>query len=134
MTFRFQTALLAAALAAAIAGPASGAAQEGAMAAAKQIYKVDSVTATAKGRVVTIQAKGAVQSGGWTQAKLHLLHNDGHILTMEFVAVPPPPDMTVIDALVPMKANAEVRTSHAATMISVRVQASANEVTAQVLH
>jgi hypothetical protein len=53
---------------------------------------------------------------------------------MEFVAVPPPPDMTVIDALVPLKASAVVRTTHAAAIISVRVQTSANEVTAQVLH
>jgi hypothetical protein len=133
MASRFQTVSLAAVLLTAIAVPAGGAAL-GDSEAAKQVYKVDSVIATAKGKVITIQAKGAVQSGGWTQAKLHLLHNDGHILTMEFVAAPPSPDMTVIDALVPMTANAVVRTSHAAKIVSVRVQATANEVTAQVLH
>jgi hypothetical protein len=96
-----------------------------------RIYKVDNVIATNKGKLVVIQANGAVQTGGWRHAKLHLLHNDGHTLTFEFLADPPPPDMTVIDALVPMKAMAEVRIRH--PIISVRVQADANEVTAQVL-
>ena len=102
--------------------------------AAQQIYKVDSVIATNKGKTIVVQSKGAVQTGGWTQAKLRVLHNDGHVLTMELVAVPPPPDMTVINALVPIKADAKIRTPHAAAIVSVRVQASANEVTAQVLH
>lgn len=133
MALILQTAPLAAALLITVAAFTAGPTYAQAKTSAR-VYKVDSVIATAKGRTVSIQVKGAVQSGGWTGARLHLLHNDGHILTMELVAVPPPPEMTVIDALVPIKASAEVRTQHAAAMTSVRVQAEANEVTTQVLH
>ncbi len=100
----------------------------------KRVYKVDSVIATAKpkSRVVEIQAKGAVQTGGWRKARLPLLRNDGKTLTLEFLAAPPPAEMTVIDQLVPVKATAEIHTRHRIT--SVHVIADANEVTAQILH
>ncbi len=111
--------------------PALGAA---AVAADKRIYRVDSVIATAKakGRTVVIQAKGAVSTGGWRQGRLHLLHNDGKTLTLEFLAAPPPPDMTVIEQLVPVTATAEIHVRRPVT--SVHVVADANELTTQVLH
>ena len=55
--------------------------------------------------MIQLKAKGAVQTGGWTKARLHLLHNDGRVMTVEFLATPPSPDMTVIDGLVPVAAN-----------------------------
>lgn len=104
--------------------------------AAKRVYRVDTVIATAKGKgrvhTVVIQAKGAVESGGWRNARLHLLKNDGHTLTLEFLAEPPPPDMTVIEALVPLSAQTAIRTRHA--IAAVQVEAAANTVTAQILH
>jgi hypothetical protein len=111
--------------------PALGAA---AVAADKRIYRVDGVIATAKakGRTVVIQAKGAVSTGGWRQGRLHLLHNDGKTLTLEFLAAPPPPDMTVIEQLVPVTATAEIHVRRPVT--SVHVVADANELTTQVLH
>ncbi|HEU4549805.1 MAG TPA: hypothetical protein VFS01_08915 [Rhizomicrobium sp.] len=127
MAFRFAfAALLACAFLPALCNPSA--------AADRRIYKVDSVIATskAKGRIVVVQAKGAVSTGGWRQGRLHLLHNDGKTLTLEFLAAPPPPEMTVIEQLVPITASAEIRTRR--PVGSVHVVADANEVTTQVLH
>ena len=100
-----------------------------ALAADKRVYKVDSLIATNKGGAITIQAKGAVQTGGWKNPRLHVLHSDAHAVTVEFVAVAPPAGMTVIEALVPIEAAIKVKGRAAA----VRVLADANEMTAQIL-
>ncbi len=101
-----------------------------AFAAERRVYKIDSVIATQKDGVLVVQARGAVATGGWKNARLHVLHNDGHAMTVEFVAAPPPPGMTVIEALVPVEARVTVRGRAA----SVRALAEANEMTSQVLH
>jgi hypothetical protein len=98
-------------------------------AAEKRVLRIDSLIATRKGGGIMLQAKGAVSSGGWRRARLHLLHSDGRVMTVEFVATPPPPEMTVIDGLVPMTATAVFR----GRAESVHVQADANEITSQVL-
>jgi hypothetical protein len=100
-----------------------------ALAADKRVFKIDSLMATQKNGVITVQAKGAVQSGGWTKPRLHLVHADGHVLTVEFLATPPPAGMTVIEALVPVAASAEMK----ARAASVHVMADENEITSQVL-
>ena len=100
-----------------------------ALAADKRVFRIDSLIATQKGGQVILQAKGAVQTGGWSKARLHLIHNDGRVMTVEFLATPPPPEMTVIGGLVPVAATAQFR-GHAA---SVRVEADENEITSQVL-
>ena len=99
-------------------------------AADRRVYKIDSLLATKKGSTLVIQAKGAVTTGGWKTARLHVLHNDGRTVTVEFVAAPPPAGMRVIEALVPVEAQISVK-GHAA---SVRALAEANEMTSQVLH
>ncbi|HEX4178562.1 MAG TPA: hypothetical protein VHY57_08995, partial [Rhizomicrobium sp.] len=100
-----------------------------ALAADKRVFRIDSLIATQKHGQITLQAKGAVQTGGWSKPRLHLIHNDGRVMTVEFLATPPPPDMTVIDGLVPMTATAQIR-GHAE---SVHVEADENEITSQVL-
>jgi len=100
-----------------------------ALAADKRVFRIDSLIATQKGGAITLLAKGAVQSGGWSKPRLHLIRNDGHVLTVEFLATPPPPDMTVIDGLVPVTATIQIR-GHAE---SVHVEADENEITSQVL-
>lgn len=117
--------------AAAPAGPAFAADKAGATDKPQRVYKVDSVIATVKGKTLTIQAGGAVNSGGWKQARLRLVHNDGHVLTLELQAVPPPPGMTVISVQVPVKAAFETRFRPG--LAQVTVQATANEVTSQIL-
>jgi hypothetical protein len=103
-----------------------------AFAADKRIYKIDSLIASLKRGVIVVQASGAVQTGGWTRPHLHVLHNDGHTITVEFLATAPPPGMTVIEAMVPVTATAQIKArGHIA---SVHAIAEANEITAQVLH
>ncbi len=100
-----------------------------ALAAEKRVLRIDTLVAARKGGVIQIEAKGAVPSGGWTKPRLRVTHGDGHAITVEFLATPPPPGMTVIDALVPVTASAHVR-GHAS---SVHVLAEQNEITSQVL-
>lgn len=104
-----------------------------AAAAEKRVYKVDSVIATVKGQRLIIQAKGAVQTGGWKAARLHLIHSgETRTVAVEFLATPPPPGMTVIEALVPVEATLELRARpHIA---NVRAVADANDMTSQILH
>src|SRR5882724_8348507 len=101
-----------------------------ALAADKRVFRIDSLIATRKNGVILVQAKGAVQTGGWTRAHLHVMHGDGRTVTLEFLASPPPPGMTVIDALVPVAAAVEIKGRAA----SVHVLAEENEIATQVLH
>jgi hypothetical protein len=99
-------------------------------AAEKRVFRIDGLIATQKKGVILLEAKGAVPTGGWTKARLHMIHGDGHTLTVEFLATPPPPGMTVIDAVVPIAASVEVK----GRATSVHVLADENEMTSQVLH
>ena len=100
-----------------------------ALAADRRGFRIDSLIATQKNGVILVQAKGAVPTGGWTKPHLHVMHGDGRLLTVEFLAAPPPPGMTVIDALVPVTADARVK----GRASSVHVIADQNEITSQVL-
>lgn len=102
-----------------------------ALAADKRVYKIDSLIATQKKGKITVQANGAVQSGGWKNPRLHIIPRDNNrTLTVEFLASPPPPGMVVIDALLPVTVSAEFK---AAGVNAVKVVADANEMTAQIL-
>jgi hypothetical protein len=103
-----------------------------AFAADKRVYKIDSLIASMKRGVIVVQASGAVQSGGWSKPHLRVLHNDGHTITVEFLAAAPPPGMTVIEAIVPITATAQIKAR--GRIASVHAFAEANEITAQVLH
>src|ERR1700753_3074537 len=99
-----------------------------ALAVEKRVFKIDSLIVSRKAGVIQLKAKGAVQTGGWTKARLHLLHNDGRVMTVEFLATPPSPEMTVIDGLVPVAAAAVVK----GRASSVHVLADQNEMTSEV--
>jgi len=101
-----------------------------ACAAEKRVFRIDSLIASQKNGMILLQAKGAVPTGGWTKARLHVMHGDGHTLTVEFLASAPPPGMTVIDVVVPVEASAEIK----GRATSVHVLADENEMTSQVLH
>lgn len=100
-----------------------------ASAAEKRVFRIDSLIATQKNGMILLQVKGAVPSGGWTKPRLHMVHGDGHTLTVEFLASAPPPGMTVIDVVVPVEATAEFK----GRATSVHVLADENEMTSQVL-
>ena len=95
----------------------------------KRIFRIDSLIASQKGGKIELQVKGAVQTGGWSKPRLHVLQNDGKVMTVEFLATPPPSDMTVIEALVPVSASAELK----GRATSVHVLSEQNEVTSEVL-
>jgi len=101
-----------------------------ALAIEKRVFKIDSLIVTRKGATVQLKAKGAVQTGGWTKPRLHLLHNDGRVMTVEFLATPPPSEMTVIDGLVPVAASAALKIKGRAS--SVHVLADQNEMASEV--
>ena len=98
-------------------------------AAEKRVFRIDGLIATQKKGAILLEAKGAVPTGGWTKPRLHVMHGDGHTLTVEFLATQPPPGMTVIDALVPVAASVEIK----GRATSVHVLADENEMTSQVL-
>ena len=98
-------------------------------AAEKRVFRIDGLIATQKKGVILLEAKGAVPTGGWTKPRLHVMHGDGKTLTIEFLATPPPPGMTVIDAVVPVTASVEIK----GRATSVHVLADENEMTSQVL-
>jgi len=100
-----------------------------AFAAEKRVLRIDGLIASQKNGVILLQAKGAVETGGWTNPRLHVVRRDGRTITVEFLATAPPPGMTVIDALVPVTADARVKGRAA----SVHVLADQNEITSQVL-
>jgi hypothetical protein len=89
-------------------------------AADRRVFRIDSLIAT---------PKGAVQTGGWSRPRLRVIHSDRHIMTLEFLATPPAPEMTVIGGLVPVAASFRLK-SHAT---SVHVLADENEIATQVL-
>ncbi len=98
----------------------------------RQIVRLDGLTAAKAGGSVVIQARGAVSSGGWRNARLRPLKStDSHILALEFIATPPPPGQVVIQALLPVTAKITLRLR--AGVVSVRVVSAANEITTQIL-
>ncbi len=103
-----------------------------AWAAEKRVWRVDSVVATQAGGTVVVQVKGAVQSGGWSHARLKAGHGDARTLVVEFVAQAPPPAATVISGLLPVTASITLTGTHGA--LAVKALGEANEVTAQILH
>jgi hypothetical protein len=98
----------------------------------KRVWRVDSVVATRHGGSILVQARGAVQGGGWEHPRLKLSHRDGHTMVVEFLAQPPAPGAPVISGLLPVTAKATIRAERGA--VTVKAMAEANDVTAQILH
>lgn len=98
------------------------------------VAKIDSLVATRKHNRIVIQAAGAVDSGGWSNARLHPVKpdpaNEGTIV-VQFIATPPGPDHVVIHGLLPITASATVRMQRGA--VSVRAVTGTNEITTQIL-
>lgn len=95
----------------------------------KRIFRIDSLIASQKGGIIELKARGAVLTGGWSRPRLHVLHQDSKVVTVEFLATPPPSDMTVIEALVPVAAAVEFK----GRATSVHLLADQNEVTSEIL-
>jgi len=97
----------------------------------KLIYKVDKVTAAIIKNRLVVNASGAVNSGGWTLPRLHLLPHQPEADTevIEFQAQPPLADAVVIQALLPISTTAVFPLPHYGT-IQVKVVGETNAVMA----
>lgn len=100
----------------------------------KPIYKVDSAAASVRGNRMIIIAAGAVPTGGWGKARLRIKPGrrvEANELEFEFLAMPPPPHETVIQALVPVTATITTRLPpYGVTQI--RVDSQTNSAVAQI--
>jgi hypothetical protein len=99
----------------------------------KPVLKVDSAAVSIKGDRMTIIASGAVSTGGWGKARLRAKPHKSEAgeLEFDFLAAPPPPDQTVIQALVPVTVTL---TTHLPPygVTQVRVDAQTNSTTAEI--
>jgi hypothetical protein len=115
-------------------GVPAGAAEKPPLQQPRLVARIDGLLATrTKGRIV-IEAKGAVESGGWRAAKLRPVRSgpaDLHTIVVEFIATPPPPTRAVISGLLPVTAGITLPVRRG--VVSVRVVSGSNEVTTQIL-
>jgi hypothetical protein len=116
-----------------LATPA-GAAEKPAPIPPRPIARIDGLFATLSKGNVLIQAKGAVDSGGWRQARLRPVKStaaDARTIVVEFVATPPAPTQAVIEGLLPVAAATTLHMRRG--VVSVRVTSGSNEITTQIL-
>jgi hypothetical protein len=100
----------------------------------KLIYKVDTITVKTSGNNLVVTATGAVNSGGWTLPHLRMRETraaESDTATVDFLATPPPTNVVVIQALVPVAATARFPLPRYGT-VQVQVVAESNSVTAPV--
>jgi len=97
------------------------------------IFRIDKVSATIDGSTLTIDASGAVQSGGWSRPRLRAKPSapETPVLRVEFVADPPPPKRVVINALLPIKAEFQGPLPKYGT-VAITVGSQTNEITTQI--
>jgi hypothetical protein len=102
--------------------------------APRPVDRIDSLIATEVAGHLTIQAKGAVGSGGWHGAMLKQLKSgpaDLHTIVVQFVATPPVPNRAVIMGRLPIGAKTTLPMRRG--IVSVRAVSGSNEITTQIL-
>jgi hypothetical protein len=100
------------------------------------VYKVDSAAAFVRGNRMTIIASGAVSTGGWSKARLRTKpghRTESSTLELEFLAVPPPANETVIQVLVPMTVTLTTYLPPYG-VTKIRIDAQTNSATAEIRH
>jgi hypothetical protein len=101
--------------------------------AAAPVYKIDSVTAVQKPHELVIEAKGAVRTGGWEKPKLRVEQwPDTNTMVVVFVAIPPPPQKMVVQAILPVHAKLTVPLKENAEVTEVRVAGETNSITTKI--
>jgi hypothetical protein len=100
---------------------------------ARLLFRVDKVSAIIQGTTLTIDAIGAVTTGGWGRPRLRVKPSapEAHIVEVEFLADPPPAKKTVIEALLPMKAQLRTPIPRYGA-VAVRILSQTNEITTQI--
>lgn len=103
--------------------------------AAKQrlVFRIDKVTAVTEGTRLTVDASGAVQTGGWSHPRLRPKPSapEAHVFQMEFLAEPPPPKRIVINELLPIKVEYRGPLPKYGTF-AISVISQTNEITTQI--
>ncbi len=83
-----------------------------AAAPAKFVYRVDRATATIEHNRLVITARGAVPTGGWARPVLRVRATsvkEAKTLEVYFMAQPPQPGATVVQAILPVSARVTAR-------------------------
>ena len=103
------------------------------VAAPQLVMRVDSVTAKVVNHRLVVQAKGAVNTGGWTRPRLHLVPHvaEAPDEVIEFQASPPLDNAVVIQALLPIETTAVFPLPRYGT-VRVKVTSESNSVTAPI--
>ena len=78
---------------------------------AKLIFRIDDAHAAIVKRHLVISVRGAVRTGGWAHTQLRVMPAsaaEGDTLEVDVVAIPPPADDVVVQALLPVSTTAVV--------------------------
>jgi hypothetical protein len=106
---------------------------QGAFAASKLIYRIDSAAASVQHGILVVTASGAVQSGGWTNPLLILRRvPEADTLEVDFSATPPRSKRTVIQATLPVKATVKTALPHDGA-VQVKLNSQTNSVTVPIV-
>jgi Na+-translocating ferredoxin:NAD+ oxidoreductase RnfD subunit len=99
-------------------------------ATSRKVMSVTHITAVRRGNAIYTTATGEVNSGGWTNPRLTAPVVRNGILTYQFTATPPGPNVRVIQMIVEVQADAVRR--GAQKVRQVRVNAAQNSMTVDV--
>src|ERR1700761_6362903 len=93
----------------------------------RMVARIDALIATLSNGRLVIQARGAVDSGGWRAARLRPAQgSDPHPIGVEFVAPPPAPTRAVIQGRLPVAASPSLPMRRG--VFSVRALSGSNEI------
>ena len=97
------------------------------------IYRVDRVSASVENDRVLVVASGAVNSGGWSHARLHMKPSvsEADVLEMDFVADPPSTRRVVIEEVLPVSATLRLPLPKRA-LVAVSVTSQTNTITTEI--
>jgi hypothetical protein len=100
---------------------------------AQLVYRIDSVSAAIVDGRLVVDVSGAVSSGGWKKPKLRAKPSapEAHVLQMDLIAEPPSPKRVVIQALLPVHAEAKLPLPKYG-IVAVSAASQTNEVTAEI--
>lgn len=103
-----------------------------AMAKPQRVYDVKTVTAKRSATLITVVAKGRVNTGGWTNPQLVQTGKTATTLTFELVAEPPPAGTIVTQGFVDVEATKTTPPLKAPFPKKVKVVARTNSKTVNV--
>lgn len=100
---------------------------------ARLVYRVDRVSAVVENQRLVIAASGAVSSGGYSHLRLRLKPGSrvAHVLILQFLADPPPPNRLFVQELLPVSAQTTT-VAPRGSVAAVAVASQSNEITSEI--